>query len=200
MRAVKEELIIFSPYFVPGKEGVASLVEARERGVRVRILTNSLASNDVAVVHAGYLKFRKALLRAGVELHELNNVLTAEQRGATFGSSVASLHAKTFLLDRKSVFIGSLNLDPRAVYFNTEIGVVIDSPELARDMARVFDEAIDDVAFRLELVRSEKGSEKILWHGLVDGQPRVFDREPNASLWQRFEANFLSIFPIESQL
>ena len=200
MRAVRKELIIFSPYFVPGKSGVAALRAARERGVRVRILTNSLASNDVAMVHAGYLKFRKALLRAGVELYEMNSQLTKEQRKATFGSSVASLHTKSFVLDRESVFIGSLNLDPRAVYFNTEIGVVFRAPELARDMARVFDERIDNVAFRLELVTSEKGSESILWHGIVDGQEQVFDHEPNATLWQRFKANFLSIFPIESQL
>ncbi|MDH3228373.1 MAG: phospholipase D family protein [Alphaproteobacteria bacterium] len=200
MQAVQKELIIFSPYFVPGKSGVAALRVARERGVRVRILTNSLASNDVAMVHAGYLKFRKALLRAGVELYEMNSRLTKEQRKATFGSSVASLHAKSFVLDRESVFIGSLNLDPRAIVFNTEIGVVLRSPEMAGDMARVFDEKIDDVAFRLELVKSEKGSESILWHGLVDGQKQVFDHEPNASLWQRFKVNFLSMFPIESQL
>ncbi|UCH74060.1 MAG: phospholipase D family protein [Rhodospirillales bacterium] len=200
MQAVEDELIIFSPYFVPGKDGVAALRAARERGVRVRILTNSLASNDVAMVHAGYLKFRKALLRAGVELYEMNAQLTTEQRKATFGSSVASLHAKSFVLDRQSVFIGSLNLDPRAVYFNTEIGVVVESPELAADMARIFDERIDKVAFRLELVETEKGGEKVLWYGLVDGQPQVLDHEPNATLWQRFVANFLSIFPIESQL
>ncbi len=200
MQAVQSEMIIFSPYFVPGKEGVAALRAVRERGVRVRILTNSLASNDVAMVHAGYLKFRKALLRDGVELYELNSKLSKEQRRATFGASVASLHTKSFVLDRQSVFIGSLNLDPRAIYFNTEIGVVFEAPELARDMARVFEERIDEVAFRLELVKTEKGSEKIRWHGIVDGQPTVFDHEPNASLWQRFKANFLSIFPIESQL
>lgn len=203
MQALREELIIFSPYFVPGKEGVATLRSARDRGVRVRILTNSLASNDAAIVHAGYLKFRKALLRAGVELYELNSVLTAEQRKAKkglSGSSSASLHAKSFVLDRQSVFVGSLNLDPRAVYFNTEMGVVLRSPEMAGHMARFFDERIEGAAFRLELTRDEKGIEKIFWHGLVDGEPQVFDHEPHASLWRRFWVNFLSIFPIESQL
>jgi putative cardiolipin synthase len=200
MQAVREELIIFSPYFVPGKEGVAALRAARERGVRIRILTNSLVSNDVAIVHAGYLKFRKPLLRAGVEIYEMNARLTAEQRKAKLGASVASLHAKSFVLDRESVFIGSLNLDPRAVYFNTEIGVVVNAPELAAEMTRTFEQRIDEVAFRLELKTDEKGTQKLLWHGLVDGQPKTFDHEPYATLWQRFMVNFLSIFPIESQL
>ncbi len=200
MQAVREELIIFSPYFVPGDDGVAVLRAARERGVRVRILTNSLASNDVAIVHAGYLKYRRALLRAGVEIYEMNSRLTAKQRKAKFGSSVASLHAKSFVLDRESVFIGSLNLDPRAIVFNTEIGVVLRSPEMAGEMARRFDEQIDKVAFRLELTRNEKGTEKLLWHGLVDGEEQVFDHEPHASVWERFKVNFLSMFPIQSQL
>jgi putative cardiolipin synthase len=203
LQAVREELIIFSPYFVPGTEGVAALRALRERGVRVRILTNSLASNDVSVVHAGYLKFRPALLRTGVEIHEMNVQLSAEQRKAKkgmSGSSAASLHTKSFVLDRESVFIGSLNLDPRAVYFNTEIGVVLDSPEAAGDMARLFDERIERIAFRVELTKDEKGIEELLWHGLVDGELRVFDHEPHTSLWQRFKVNFLSIFPIESQL
>ena len=146
MQAVRGELIIFSPYFVPGKEGVAALRAASERGVRVRILTNSLISNDVPIVHAGYLKFRKPLLRAGVEIYEMNARLTAEQRNTKFGSSVASLHAKSFVLDRESVFIGSLNLDPRAIYFNTEIGVVVNAPDLAGEMARTFDQRIDEAS------------------------------------------------------
>ncbi len=203
MREVDKELIIFSPYFVPGADGVAFLKAMRDRGVRVRILTNSLASNDASIVHAGYLKYRRALLRAGVELYELNKVLSAEQRKARkglSGSSGASLHAKSFVLDRESVFIGSLNLDPRAVFFNTEIGVVAHSPEMAGLMGRVFDEQIDRVAFRLELAEDENGTEQILWHGAVDGEQEVFNHEPHASLWRRFWVHFLSIFPIESQL
>ena len=82
---------------------------------------------------------------------------------------------------------------PRAVYFNTEIGVVVNAPELAAEMTRTFEQRIDEVAFRLELKTDEKGTQKLLWHGLVDGQPKTFDHEPYATLWQRF-------FPIESQL
>jgi putative cardiolipin synthase len=132
-----KELIIFSPYFVPGKPGTAFLTQLSKRGVRVRILTNSLASTDVGLVHAGYKKYRKKLLREGVELYELNKKLTRKQRKGKKGpggSSKASLHTKSFVFDRKQVFIGSLNLDPRAVLHNTEIGVKIWQSGLKRTL------------------------------------------------------------------
>lgn len=201
--SVKQELIIFSPYFVPGKRGTAFLVQLAQRGVRVRILTNSLASNDVAVVHAGYSKYRKDLLAAGVELYELNKKLTREQRKekkGMGGSSKASLHAKSFVFDREQIFIGSLNLDPRAVVHNTEIGIVFNQPQMAAQMSDWFDQNIDKLAFRLELVRQENGPAKILWHGMVEGEPKTFDVEPFSSFWQRFGAGFLRLLPIESQL
>ena len=200
---VQQELLIFSPYFVPGKEGTAFLSQLSERGVRVRILTNSLASTDVGIVHAGYAKYRKHLLRAGVELYEMNNKLSKEERkekkGAE-GSSKASLHAKSFVFDRKQVFIGSLNLDPRAIVHNTEIGVVFSSAAFAKEMGDWFDQNIDQVAFRLELQKNDAGSEKLLWHGLVDGKPHVFDFEPYTGFWRRFAIGFMSLWPIESQL
>jgi putative cardiolipin synthase len=177
---VNDELIIFSPYFVPGKAGTRFLTRLAERGVRVRILTNSLASNDVGIVHSGYSKYRKALLRGGVELYEMNKKLTRVQRKekkGTKGSSKASLHAKSFVFDRQQVFIGSLNLDPRAVIHNTEIGVVIQSPKIGGDMGSVFDKHIRQFAFRLELVKSANGSENLLWHGMVDGEEKTFDVE-----------------------
>lgn len=203
LNGVSKELIIFSPYFVPGKKGVKTLTELRERGVRVRILTNSLASTDVSVVHAGYAPYRKDLLRAGVELFELNKKLTRKQRKemkGSSGSSKASLHAKSFVLDRSSVFIGSLNLDPRSVYENTEIGIVLENKDIAAAMAKWFDENIADLAFRLELDVNEQGGEKILWHGLVDGEKQVFTVDPYTTFWRRFGVGFLSLLPIESQL
>ena len=200
---VQQELIIFSPYFVPGKEGTAFLSQLSERGVRVRILTNSLASTDVGIVHAGYIKYRKKLLRAGVELYEMNKKLSKKDRKekkGEAGSSKASLHAKSFVFDRKQVFIGSLNLDPRAIVHNTEIGVVFSSEPFAKEMGDWFDQNIDQVAFRLELQKDDSGSEKLLWHGLVDGKPSVFDVEPYTGFWRRFGIGFMSLWPIESQL
>ena len=200
---IREEMIIFSPYFVPGEAGTALLTGLVARGARVRILTNSLASNDVSVVHAGYAKYRKPLLRGGVELYEMNRKLTSEQRKekkGVEGSSKASLHAKSFVMDRREVFIGSMNLDPRAVIHNTEIGVVLGSPEIGQEMGNWFDGNVAKVAFRLELKREEDGSETLLWHGTVDGTERTFDVDPYTGFWKRLGIGFLGILPIESQL
>jgi len=200
---VEKELIIFSPYFVPGKRGTAFLTQLSQRGVLVRILTNSLASNDVGLVHSGYKKYRKKLLRSGVELYELNKKLTRKQRkekkGAG-GSSKASLHTKSFVFDRKQVFIGSLNLDPRAVLHNTEIGVVLYVPEIAEEMSKAFEENIEQVAFRLELKIDENGYEQLYWHGWEKGKQVVYTHEPHTGFWRRFGIGFMSILPIESQL
>ena len=149
------------------------------------------------------MKSRRKLLRAGVELHEMNKKLNKKERqekkGET-GSSKASLHAKSFVFDRQQVFIGSLNLDPRAIVHNTEIGVVFSSATFAKEMADWFDQNIEQLAFRLELRKNDAGSEKLLWHGLVDGKPQVFNVEPYTGFWRRFGIGFMSLWPIESQL
>lgn len=203
LEKVDEELIIFSPYFVPGKEGVANLAAYKERGVQVRILTNSLASNDVAIVHSGYAKYRKKLLRAGIELYELNKKMSRKEKKekkGDRGSSKASLHAKSFIFDRAQIFVGSLNLDPVALYNNTEIGVVITQKGLAEEMAEWFDQNIDKIAFRLELVKDEYGYEQILWHGFEDGKEVTYTKEPHTGFWTRFGIGFLEIFPIDKFL
>ncbi|KPK25058.1 MAG: hypothetical protein AMJ61_13035 [Desulfobacterales bacterium SG8_35_2] len=202
-KRMENELIILSPYFVPGKEGVESLLKLKESGIDIDILTNSLASTDVGAVHAGYAKYRKDLLRAGVEIYELNkNISKKERKGKKRqeGSSKASLHAKTFILDRNWVFIGSLNLDPRSVYENTEIGVVLDSPEMARYMAQKFDANIVAHAFRLELRSEEDGGEHIIWHGYENGKKLIYAVDPYTSMWRRLGVWFLGLLPIESQL
>ena len=200
---LKKELIIFSPYFVPGVEGADDLRSLAKKGVRVRILTNSLASTDVSAVHAGYAKYRKTLLQAGVEIHEIDNALTRAQRKekkGLSGSSKASLHTKSFVLDRKSVFIGSLNLDPRSVIENTEIGAVIKSENIARGMAEWFDQNIDKIAFRLKLTGQKNGNQKITWHKIENGVEKIYTKEPNTSFWRRFGVGFMRLLPIESQL
>jgi putative cardiolipin synthase len=203
LEELNKELIIFSPYFVPGKSGTAFLTQLSQRGVRVRILTNSLASNDVGIVHAGYKKYRKQLLKGGVQIYELDKKLTRKQRKekkGEEGSSKASLHAKSFVFDRTQVFIGSLNLDPRALVHNTEIGVVIKVPEIAKEMAMWFDKNIEQLAFRLELKNDEYGSDQLLWYGWEKGKQVVYTHEPHTGFWRRFGISFMSIWPIESQL
>jgi len=200
---ISREMTIFSPYFVPGREGVANFEELRARGVRVRILTNSLASTDVSAVHAGYSKYRKYLLRAGVELYEVDQILSKEQRKdkkGLEGSSKASLHAKSFVIDRERVFIGSLNFDPRSVVENTEIGIMIESADMAVEMSEWFDRNIDEIAFRLALEENANGEEILVWHRTIDGEEYRYTTEPNTGFWRRFGVGFLRMLPIESLL
>jgi len=199
---LQHELLIVSPYFVPGREGLDFFRRLRARGVEVRILTNSLASNDVAIVHAGYARYRKALLRMGVELYEMNRRQPTANKGrySLTGSSSASLHAKTFLLDRRFAFIGSLNLDPRSMYENTEIGLIIDAPELGREMARSFKREVRERAFRVTLVQEEGGGESLRWSGFEDGRPVVYRHEPHSSIWLRMGVMLMRLLPVESQL
>lgn len=203
LEGLHKELIIFSPYFVPGKQGTKRLSSLSKSGVRVRILTNSLASTDVSVVHAGYAKYRTTLLRSGVELYEMNRKLSRKQRKqkkGIQGSSKASLHTKSFVVDREQVFIGSLNFDPRSITENTEIGIMLQSKEIAAQMAGTFDRMAGKKAFRLELRTDEEGIEYIYWHGLENDEERVWTAEPYTSFWHRFGIFFMSLLPIESQL
>ncbi len=203
MDQLTDELLIFSAYFVPGKEGVKFLKELRERGVKVRILTNSMASTDVTIVHAGYGKYRREMLRAGIELYEVNKKLTREQRKekkGPGGSSKASLHAKAFIFDREKLFIGSLNLDPRSVDQNTEIGIIFHSPELGAMMGEGFDKDINTKAFMVELSKEEDGMELLRWVITENGVEKVYTVDPYTSIWRRFLVNLAGLLPIESQL
>ncbi len=205
LSAAREELIVISPYFVPGRRGVEFFRKLRKRGVRVRVLTNSLASTDVSVVHAGYSRYRRALLRMGVELWELNRITPRKARKkfreGKVGKAKTSLHAKAFVVDRKTLFIGSMNFDARSVVQNTEIGMVIDSPELARRVAAAFDKLAPQAAFRLELVKDKNtGIEKIRWRGREEGRPVTYDSEPHAGLLRRLGIFLIRWLPIESQI
>ncbi|MFW2372040.1 MAG: phospholipase D family protein [Gammaproteobacteria bacterium] len=204
----KQEVIIVSPYFVPGDELVDYLSALAKRGVRVRILTNSLAANDVGVVHAGYMRYREDLLRNGVELYEFKPVLDKRQKNIKWaGSSRASLHAKTFGIDRRLIFVGSFNLDPRSIALNTELGAIFESPELATALAESLDRIVAEDAYRLELITlpaeeyvRDFEEYEIRWITQKNGKTVRYDVEPLTNWWQRFMAGFLSIFVIESFL
>jgi putative cardiolipin synthase len=189
---------LVSPYFVPGLEGVDLLGGWAQRGVKVRVLTNSLEATDVAVVHAGYAKRRKALLETGVALYEMRTTPSVPPAGrpSPFGSSSASLHAKTFAVDRERIFVGSFNFDPRSAELNTEMGFVIDSPALARRMAEVFDKTVPMNAYEVRL----SGSGDLVWlerHGQRMVRHR---REPGAGFWKRIGVALSSALPIDSFL
>ena len=197
-RAVRSELLICSPYFVPGKDGVLFLGELRWAGIDVSVLTNSLAATDVWLVHAGYLKYRRPLLDQGVRLFELRPETrrTSGIKGPK-GSSRASLHGKTFVFDRTSVFIGSVNLDPRSLEQNTEVGVVVESPELAAEVAALFARWTGP-EWSYEVRWAENGSWSLQWVGAHEGRPVRLTREPDAGFWRSFGARIFSLLPIDS--
>jgi cardiolipin synthase C len=193
----QKSLDLVSPYFVPGEEGTAALAALAGRGVAVRILTNSLAASDVGAVHAGYAKRREALLRAGVRLYELKP--TAGQglpaSGSGIGSSSPSgLHAKTFAVDGERIFVGSFNFDPRSALLNTEMGLVIDSPVLARGLADGFDTQVPLVAYE---VRLAPDGQSLQWVERSAAGEKVFDTEPHTSAMQRLGIGLMSVLPIE---
>jgi putative cardiolipin synthase len=193
----RSDMLMVSPYFVPGARGLEFFRRQRENGVGVKILTNSLAATDVWLVHAGYRKYRRPLLKQGVELFELKpeTKRTAGLRGMV-GSSRASLHGKTFVLDRASVFVGSVNLDPRSLDQNTEDGVVVHSPALAGEVAALFEKwASPDLSYAVRLGSSGGG---LQWSGRQNGTAVQFNQEPQASLGRRLGASVFSYLPIES--
>ncbi|MEJ2084716.1 MAG: phospholipase D family protein [Acidobacteriota bacterium] len=201
--AAKSDVVIVSPYFVPGAVATRELCKLSRDGVRVRVLTNSLVSNDVVAVHAGYSKYRKPLLRCGVELWELNEKLRLrEQKIFTWlpGLSKSSLHAKTMMFDREIMFIGSFNFDQRSLHINNEIGILIENDALAGVSTDRFDEAVEEVAFRVTLESDARGREKLRWVGKEGSMKVAFDSEPYASFWLQAAVAVMRLLPIESQL
>lgn len=199
--SAQRELILVSPYFVPGVQGVEILCRIRKRGVRVRILTNSLASSDVAAVHAGYSRYRRQLLDGGIELYEFRPILPVRRkdRRIILGSGRASLHAKTYVFDRERVIIGSLNLDPRSIFLNTELALAIDSPIIAGEIARDFEELIQpEYSYRVE--RDARASGGLKWSGRDEDHEVVFHSDPQASIWRRLAVVLLRLLPIEDHL
>ncbi|MEA3413650.1 MAG: phospholipase D family protein [Pseudomonadota bacterium] len=198
-----EEVIMVSPYFVPGQPATDALCKLAKNGVRVRVLTNSLASNDVAAVHAGYTKYRKPLLRCGVELYELNEALTTQERRAFSwlpGLSKSSLHAKTMAFDKQRMFVGSFNFDQRSLHINNEIGLLFEQPDLAGSSAGKFDRNIDKVAFKVELQTDDNGNETLRWRGIENGNEVEFDSEPYVGFGTRAAVWFIRLLPVESLL
>jgi len=147
-------------------------------------LTNSLAANDVPAVYTGYAHYRPGMLKAGVDLYELSPQRTTHNvRLGMFGSSFGRLHAKIAVIDRKTVFIGSMNLDPRSATKNTELGVLVDSPQLAREMLRVINISKLQSAYRVRLAPS--GSDSVQWLSTDGEKEIILDSEPESSAWLR---------------
>ena len=198
------EIIAISPYYVPGDKGVEGALNVIEKGVTLAVLTNSYTSTDSGVVHAGYSRYREPLLAGGVDIYELKSTSVSERRaGKVAYKSAASLHTKVFILDREKIFIGSLNLDPRSIDINTEMGIVFHSPEMAGEMASALDEGGLEHVYELKLVRSPAESKgefttytwNIEWLEWIDGETVRHTSEPGVGVWDSIKLFFSSLAP-----
>jgi cardiolipin synthase C len=200
-----QELILVSPYFVPGKAGKRWLQDLAHRGVAVKILTNSFAATDVRITNSAYSRYRKDLLRAGLELYELKPSLdrqsmSTEGHSKSAKSAKSSLHAKTYVSDGLRLLIGSMNLDPRSAALNTEMGLVIDSETLGAVIRDRFLSQLSEDAYRVELDTSADPKGRLVWVTRENGQDVRYDSEPGLKFFDKFLRVLEYALPIEKQL
>jgi len=194
----KSDVVISSPYFVPGSKGVREFGELRNRGVKVDILTNSFAATDEPLVHVGYSRYRSELLGAGVDLYELSPTrIRLNGRLSLPGQSLGRLHAKAAVIDAATVYIGSMNLDPRSDSTNTELGLIAECPELAREIIRVLEVSRNKSSYRVRFAPDHRGLE---WLATEESGDIVFSAEPEVGLWMRLKNLLLGPFVPEQLL
>jgi putative cardiolipin synthase len=201
MGGVEERLDLVSAYFIPGEVGTETFAALARGGRTVNLMTNALDTTDVLLVHAGYAKYRRELLESGADLFEMKLRGATTPRGAhgagPFGLSGASLHAKTFAIDGERIFIGSFNFDPRSALLNTEMGFLIDSPTLARDLASRFDEGIPAISYLPTLTPDGD----MVWSETTeDGETVLYQKEPGASWLEQVMLTVIGALPIEWML
>ena len=195
----KNEILISTPYFVPGETGSDWFRNKQLHGINIKILTNSLSATDVIAVHAGYKKYRKELVKGNINIFELKSSahkLFSKTKRILSGASKTSLHAKYMAIDQRYVFIGSANIDPRSNTLNTEIGIMIDSTELAQQVSTLFTRATSlDNSYKISI-----SNNKLIWKTKTNDQETIFTREPNVSILRKIATFILGLLPIESLL
>ena len=203
INGAQSEVLLISPYFVPGKQDQADFTALAQRGVAFKILTNSLASTDELAVHEGYSDHRRALLKGGVQLFELKPEPGVKMAAAdSAGSSSIGLHAKSFVVDQRYVFIGSMNMDQRSKLLNTEMGVIVDSPQLAKAIAEFFETAtLPANAYHVVLGAADGShASEMHWQATQDGKAIDYDSEPDASVAKRAKVVLMKLLPIDGLL
>jgi putative cardiolipin synthase len=204
MSGAQVELLMVTPYLIPGRSGTRILGDLRKRGVEVRILTNSLESTPELMAHSGYMHYRVPLLEDGVELYEVRAIL-GDARGSGEPTSVArsssySLHA-LFVFDRQRLYVGSMNFDERSHHLNTEIGLLIDSPELAQQTARRFAAIVSPANSYRVMLRSDPAvGASLVWRTQEGDAAVEYDTEPARNDWERMKVRLLSLLPLDEEL
>jgi putative cardiolipin synthase len=194
MRSARREVFVVSPYYVPGELGMQAMRQLRAAGVRLTLLTNSLAATDEPMVHGGYLRYRREMLEIGVEIYELSPTLAqrAAQLGR-FGQAMGMLHAKVVVVDRESLFVGSMNMDTRSERYNTELGVLMSRSGLASEF-------LDMVRFKSSAYRLRLVDGRVEWVSGEGRDEQVLTSEPEASPWLQLKARLLGGFVPEGWL
>ncbi len=192
-----EKLTIISSYFVPTKDGVNTLVQLAQSGIEIKILTNSFDATDVTAVHSGYSQWRPKLLRAGIKIYELKSTASEEKRDNKLwkarSQSSTSLHAKTFAIDDHQVFIGSYNVDPRSANINTEMGVIINDDELARQLHEALSDDLLGQAYEVKLIDNNQ----LQWHTIKEGEKVIYESEPRVDFTDHVWLTVMSWLPID---
>lgn len=190
------EVIVVTPYFVPMDSGLTFWRDLTAKGVRVVVVTNSLASNNHIAVHSGYARHRRNLVDAGVELYEARvDAVRSSPDSGSGGPDLLTLHTKAIVIDREALYVGSLNLDPRSIDINSEMGILVYSESMASGLATGFLDRLPEFAYRVET--DERG--KLIWRGQIGGEEVIERTEPQSSVWRRFKAWLMKIVP-DSQL
>lgn len=194
-----DEMIVQSAYLIPSQSGLDYIAAATKRGIRIRLLTNSLMSNNHISAHSGYMKYRKSLLQAGAELHELRPDASLRQYFAANRNAevAAGIHTKSFVLDGKQTLIGSFNFDPRSRDLNSEIGLVVNDEGFSRQVIEHMDQEFE-LANSYRLFLNEKG--KLRWEVETPDGIEIHTHDPGASIWRRMAARIMSWLPIEKEL
>lgn len=194
--AAEKEIVIISPYFIPQQSGVERIKELRARGIRVVVITNSLASTNHVAVHGHYARYRKQMLRAGAEIYEIRAVFDGQATAWGHSPELVTLHSKASIIDRQTIFVGSLNLDPRSVRLNTEMGLFIESATAGAAFVDAVMQELPRVTYKVDL----DDSGNLRWTYSGGDTPVTHHKEPQASWGRRFMANFYRVLPIENQL
>ena len=196
MNGAKTEVEIISPYFIPGETGMAMMDAATKGQGKITIFTNSLASTDAPLAEYGYMKYRKRILLDHIDLYEMSPTLARDRnRLGPFRHSLGSLHAKCVVIDNRFIFLGSMNLDHRSAAENTEVGLIVDSPELVHSLDGLLDR---DSFYHLQL--DQQGEIEWVAHKVDGGPATVYHTDPETTWWQRFEPRLTGPFVPEDQL